>query len=526
MLNYWFVKIPIGTEYWRLAMTQAIAAAATCVLLFAIAKRYSSQKKALIAPLVFCAAGVVVTQATIIETFCSITFIWVLAYYLHITGKIKSKYAVLAIGIGIHHLVLFPLGYIFIVDMVRRIKDKERPVRPAMFIPFLGLFFYLWIPYANTEPYHWILGNDFHAYMTYFFGQGGLIGGLGLSNGYEVLRRVQDFILMVGFSFGISTLLILPISWKILKSKGSEYIDDKLIVFLCFTPLIYYFTDKDPVTWHYMVPAFAFGGLLVVKAAEWVSVKWETKILTYGIPSVMAISCIAFMVFNTQVYDIGNNLDKDLQAVRYYESLDDIPYGAFIWNQAGSVAVLDTWLYDGTTGADITAFPTQFRSLDKNASKIEGANYVQMAREAYNNSNLWIVDLSFDDTTMICTNRKVTPETHDADFERIVATSDLYGDGFNKKTHVTTGWVSPVELMSGELLYTRWDMIATSNFTVGFLLMWFLPGWFCQDITNLVFGRKIKDKKKLGKLKWVTFIVVGLLLMLVCWGSGMKMIWM
>lgn len=566
MLNWVAVRIPIGAEFWRLSAVSALASGITALLLFVIARRYTpSRIKALVAPLVFCASGVVVSQATILDSYSLTTMLSVLAFYLHLTDKVKSKYLVLALGIGIHHLILFPLAYIWLADVAKRHKAKQKMFRPAMFLPALGFLFYIWIFAVNRPPYNLISGDTLRDYATYFFGQGSLIGGLAMSSANEVIRRAQDATLILSIGFGLSTLMIFPTVWKHFKTKGIESIDNKILALLYISPIIYYVTDKDPQTYVYTVPAFAFGGLLAVQGIEWLTHReretsvipplashqnpqllfiptcrdwwgnWRQRVkyrirsgclwvsgrlrrnyrLQYAISIGIGLCSIGLMVYNTQVYDIGKNLDPNLIATQYQGMVSEIPDGDYVYALC-AISSQSIWLYNHG-GGDIHPIPIGYRR-PVNESLV-------IAQQAYDEGKLWVVEESYPDGILLqVTQHKVTPETSEVDLANIAkaCTPTQPYDG----SKIKTGWVNPTDLITGKQVYTRWATVSSSNLTAGYVVMWAFAGLYSLDFTYAIWGRKVKSKTKLQLLNIITVAILVGLLVVICMVSGMKMIWM
>jgi hypothetical protein len=578
MLNWMIVRIPIGTEFWRLSAVSSLAAGITALLLFIIARRYTPSKvKALVAPLIFCASGVVVSQATILDSYSLTTMLSVLAFYLHLKDKIKSKYFVLALGLGVHHLILFPLAYIWLADVVKRHKTKQKMFRPAMFIPALGLLFFVWVFLINRPPYNLISGESLRDYATYFFGQGSLIGGLAVSSLNDVVRRAQDATLILSLGFGLSTLMIFPMVWKCFKTKGVEALDNKILALLYISPIIYYVTDKDPQTYVYTIMAFAFGSLLAVQGIEWLTHrekekplldqlmdvvptvlasgiimsvakqfglvkplskwgqwKYKTKSnirmaftrffarlrrnykLQYAISIAIGVVSIGLMIFNTQVYDIGKNLDPTLTAAQYQTTVSEVPDGDYIYTNICSITAQSFWIYN-QEGGDVNVIPMGYRRPSNES--------VEVAQRAYDEGKLWVVDKVFAPSGRVLpAQHKVTAETYVSDFKNISATSNQT-QPFDSSA-IETGWVNPVDLITGKLIYTRWSTVASSNLTAGYLVMWAFAGLYSLDFTNVIWGRKVKNKTKLKLLNIITVAVLVGFLVLICVVSGMKMIWM
>jgi len=222
MFNVIVARIPIGNTFERLCFFTSIFSGITAMLVYLMARRYTKRWwVALLAPLCFVGSAVVLSQATILKQYSLITMISVLSVYLHFIGKNKWKYVTLMCGVGVHHLIILPLCLIFIHDMAKHKKAKTRLVTKKMFLPLLGLLFYIWIPLTNKPPYTMVLGNDFGDYVSYFFRSRNLIGGLAIftENG---LQRLQDGIAILGYSFGACSFLIWYGLWHIKRHKDIE----------------------------------------------------------------------------------------------------------------------------------------------------------------------------------------------------------------------------------------------------------------------------------------------------------------
>lgn len=507
LLNAAVLRIfPFGTEYWRLCMVSAIAAGFTCLLLYLLAKRYTTSKwKALIAPLVYMASGVVVSQATILDTYSLITFMSVLAFYFHVKGMDKAKYITLGLGIGIHHLILIPLGVLWIADLARNIQrkkagEKVKLLRPVMFLWLFGFLFYLYVPLANRAPFNWIEGTEFKHYLGYFFGQGGLIGGLSILEP-DGMQRLYDFVGISALSFALSGLLIVPGLFNVFKKKDYEGI---LIAYLMFFPMLYYATDMAPQVYTYMTPAFAFGGLLAVKGAESVSIGAIKK---YA-PVAVGLSSIALIGFNLQTYDIGRTLDQDLQCKVYYESLDQLPKDSYLWLDQGGWWRDTIWLYNQDTGSNITILPVFGEDKEWNMA---------MAHVAFNESNLMIQD--YPDIRNCTSEFRIAEE---GDFERMYLHSGPripYEEGM-----VKASWSNPVDLITGKLEMEKWSVVTDSSVDAGFLMVFCLWGIGCTYVGDFfVKKNKAMDKRKRTLVRSVILAGGICLLILICWAAGMEL---
>ena len=525
ILNALIVRIPIGDPFWRICASTAIFAGFTAMILFMFAKRYTKSKWiALLAPLCFCASAVVASQATILKQYSLITLITVLALYLHFSGKDKVKYVILALGVAVHHLIIFALLVVWLYDMVKHKKAHTRILTWSMGIPFIGLLFYLWVPIVNRPPWIFIEGDGFKNYVDYLSANSGLIGGLGVftANG---LQRLQDGISILGYSFGACWILITCALVKFRKNKKD--IELGILIFMWALPLLYYMTDTDPTTFTYTMMSFAFGGLLVVKGAEWLREK--NRALRYGLPILTGVCCVGFMIANTFFFDIGKNLDKDRSTLRYYQSLSSVQNDSLIWGGFTSVASVAVANYDQTTGANITIVPSLLSPINLSIS---------IAENAYSKGKLYIIDYSeTSDGFLNMTNVLVTTDNYGSSFEFIEKTTTiiqkLNGSQvlkgwvnpvermYSKK--VAVGWSNPIDLITGKLMYNKWINNIKTNRTAGYVIMWFIFGWNAPSITKSIWGKKVKDKKKLKYLNILTVFLLIMLLVVVFQLSGTQM---
>lgn len=508
LINAAVVRIPIGTEYWRLCMVSALSAGATGMLLYILGRRYTESKwKALIAPLVWCGSAVVVSQATILDTYAVITFLSVLAYYLHVTGRFRSKYIVLGIGLGIHHLILIPLAVIWLVDITRNIQARKRGekvgfVRPAMFVWMLGLLFYIWVPLVNREPYNWIEGESFKHYISYFMGQGGLIGGLSVFEP-DGMQRLYDFVGITALSFALSGLLIVPGLIKVFKGQGKN-LEGMTCAYLMIFPIVYYATDMAPQVYTYMMPAFAFGGLMAVMGAESIN----RPALRKWVPLAVGVSSVVLMGCNLQWFDIGRTLDKDLQARVYYESLDELEDGSYLWLDHGGWWRDTIWLYNEDTGSDITILPVFGASAEWN---------LEAARAAYEDDNLMIQDFL---DTQKCTSE--FREVNEEDFERIAMFAGPrleYQEGL-----VMAEWTNPVDTIQGKTEMERWSVVTDSSLDAGFIMLWAVWGIGCTYVADFFVKRnRAMDKRKRVMVRAVILGFGICVLILICSAAGMEL---
>jgi hypothetical protein len=389
----------------------------------------------------------------------------------------------------------------------------------------------MWIPLVNKEPYTMVTGNSFGDYWSYFFRSRNLIGGLAIftENG---LQRIQDGIAILGYSFGACSLLIWYALWHIKKHKDHEGF---ILAFLVLIPIAHYMINIDPSVYTYTMMAFAFGGVLVVKATEWMLVYKTTEPIEvegktwykefynrirhrvshlgnicltpktrYAIPIVTGICCVGFIISNSFFFDIGRNNDVGLEARRYYESLETMPANASIWAGIISGANVGVQYHNDTYDSNVKIYPSWLYNYSLN---------LEAAGIAWAEDSLYVVDYGYNEYgDLTLNNRKVTEETYEKDWAYINSTAELIHPltrgnavfttptGYVIKGIVETGFANPITLIQGKVAYTRWINNIQSNLSAGYIFMWGFIGWQIPKINMLFFGRRFKDGKFFGKM--------------------------
>ena len=317
LTNWVLIRLPLlGTDYFRLALWSAVASAGTATLLFHMTKR-------ILAPGIFLAAGVVVSQSTIVESYALITFIMLLSYYLRTKGHYRASYILLGIGLAVHHLPIWQ-AIIFLADDYLR----KNSLKSFLWI-FIALPFYAYIPLANREPYLWTNGESFRAYLDYFGSQSGLIMGLAAVPADNLIMRISDISILMITGFGAALPILFLATFFGLKKK------QWLLPVLAWAFALYYFTMTTGSAYIYILPTMAFGAVLIARYP------------IGGIARAVIISVLAFtMVWNLNHYDIGNNLDAELSATNFYEQVIQLPDNSVVYSgtrgwQRGSI-----WLYN------------------------------------------------------------------------------------------------------------------------------------------------------------------------------------
>ncbi len=265
----------------NLSLLSVLFSAVTAVMLYQITRKP-------LAPLIFLASGLVVSQSTIIETYSMVTMLMVGLYHAR---KYTIPYILIGIlGLGVHHLIflaLIPLSF-------------ERRNKWDLLIA-LGLLWYIYNIFAIRPDAGW----SQLSWYSYFFSQNFLTGGLSPED--HGLQRLGEFALIVGGGLGIALI-------------GLIKVRDKMLWVLILLPALYYVTNLAPQTYVYLMPSFAFAAIAISRSIG--------PMLSIAI----AISSCFLLLFNLLAYDIGKSLDETPTSARtYLNQLETLPPGSIIY---------------------------------------------------------------------------------------------------------------------------------------------------------------------------------------------------
>jgi hypothetical protein len=334
----WMRIIPFGTEWFRFALLSAVFSAATAGVLYYATRSY-------LAPLIYATSAVVISQSTVIELYSMVTFFIVLGWFLHSRGYRHWGYAVLGLGLAVHHLA----GFVFLGMVLQDLLRKES-IKPALMAILVGAPWYLYIPFANREPYVSIAGAHIMDYVKYFSSQSFLWGGMALLDpanniigktiAQDTWTRLWDVTRIV-LGLGPALLLLIPAMRERLKVK------DTLLPLLIILVTAYYATNLDARVYTYMVIPVAFAAILAGNYSHKLP-KWP-KMATGGFLG-------ALLVWSLIAYPIGSQyVDPYHSAEAYREALAQLPEDATIWSYNRSWEQMTALLYNYDHG---TSFHT------------------------------------------------------------------------------------------------------------------------------------------------------------------------
>ncbi len=324
MLNIGWIRVfPFGPDAWKLALQSAIFGGLTAGLLY-------RETRSLIAPLIYCASGVVVSQATIIESYSVTTFIMVGMYTYRDRPKILIAFAIC--GLGIHHLMGLTL-----LPIIAWYWKTRRPLKVFLWLP-LGVLWYIYLPLTAYGGSPWFKDMTFESLQSYFSGQTGLILGLAILTDTKgltqdaLVRSVDLAVFIVG---GFLAALI-PI---VMRRKHD------LLLWCFLLPIFHYFFGLPAVAWVYLMPAFAFGAIM---ASEFLA-KTQARYLKIAVASFAVIG----IFWNFATYDIGRSLDPLHTNEIFYAALSEIPDDSFVYTDVRGWEFTTAKLHELDTGKPI-----------------------------------------------------------------------------------------------------------------------------------------------------------------------------
>lgn len=316
LLGNLFMRLPFGTEFWRMALISVISGAIGSALIIGIIKEHLKEIKfskyyAVIGSLIYGGSALAISQNTIVEAYPLVVTICLACYYFAIKSKWILSCVMAGIAIAIH-----PTSLIVIIPIIIGFKELRNWRRLIIIIPFF--LFYLYVPITNRPPYMWQLpkgeGNNLGFVNDAVSTITMLVGGLAI---YDLPKRILDTIGLVLLNFAI--IGIVPFVYAF---KNVKKIFKNTLFWLVAIPTIYYVISLAPQVYVYMQFAIAFGAVVIG-----IGLSKVNKKIFYA----TGVATIVLLAINTNYFDIGRTLDKNLSAVQYYDvELDKVQDGQIL----------------------------------------------------------------------------------------------------------------------------------------------------------------------------------------------------
>jgi len=355
LLGWLFERLPFN-PFWNLGLFSALSSVATCVFIFYTIKhlvgppsigsiekpmregmtyskselgsllqqKFVKQLAPYLGALTYAGSFLVWTQSVVPEVYALTTLLMVMATYFALKGKWYVCAAVLAVGLGTHHIVVFavvPLLVYFLYQKRQRLTTARTPI--CLGIGLLGMLSYLQtqlcvVGEQTTSGLGRVVQNS--------LGTLGFLYALPLNYTWW---RLGEFIPILLTSVGTGLVLLFFLKWN---KKIA------LLITLTVLPISYYALGVIPMWVVYMVPGLAFLSILIGVGASRFPYK---RILP-----VFLVVPVILMVLNLTFYDLGRSVDPEPTTARqFYTQLEDIPDDAIFYIHTWGEPWLVTYYY-------------------------------------------------------------------------------------------------------------------------------------------------------------------------------------
>jgi len=431
-----------------------------------------AQWYALISVLVFGGSALVISQSIIIETYTLATMCGVGAYYFGLKRRWVWVSIMLGIGLAVHPLIAFIVWAVLFVAY----KEMHNWRRYGLTIIFF--LFYLYIPITK------MMGNDLGMWGNttpsgFFEGTAGMVlmltGGLSV---WDFPKRVVDTIIILLVSFGLG---IVPLVWHFVKGRTWK----SHLLWLVLIPIIYFVINLANGTYVYMLPSIAFGSIVIGMGLSKMHARWALGVL--GVATLL-------MLYNGLYFDIGNRLDPEMSAMKFYnKELPKIPDGDKFMGGGWTWAMV--YVYNKEEGRDITpismdALPSEeylgilekqgikydkwLLPLDSNFSYISVQGKLALSI-ANMNEGVWIA-------------KETKPEVCQYEIVPAKGNEDYIGRWIGQEIKPEWKWKpsNPWKFISGQLEVSEWHHILWSNRSMLHIIFYGMLGygawWFVSQM--------------------------------------------
>lgn len=480
LLGNLFLKLPFGTEFWRISFMSVLVSTTSAVFVYLIIKeklREKSKIYALIGSLVFGGSALVISQSTIVETYALVTMFGIGAYYFATKKQWLWCAVMLGAGGAVHHLIGFTIIVLFIAYKGLR-RWRYVGVTSAF------LLFYLYIPlttainqppemWGNTTGQSFIVDNLSTAMM--------LIGGLSI---WDFPKRILDTVGILGASLGLA---LIPTGYFLVKKRWYK----EPLLWLFVLPVIYYATNLAPQTYVYMVPAIGFGAVITGVGLAKMKPYWKWAVLSCA---------IGLLAFNANYFDIGRTLDPELSAKKYYnEELAKVPDKQILVAQQGwEWAAIYSYNKNNQHNIQPICVGTLPSLIYQAQIRAQGINLRSYPDEPLGSRPTLIALSIIELNTDVWTTQATAPTTYGAEIipgkgnESVIDLSPIsITDG---SMDMVWRWKpsNPYDITTGAIEVREWMWIVFSNYTVLTFTMLGIIGAVPCWVLYMVFVKKKK----------------------------------
>lgn len=475
-----FLYLPLGTEAWRMGLISVISTTIACVLIYKIVRYYLPQKTkwyAIISILIYGGSALVITQSTIIETYALSTMLSLGAYYFCLKQNWLKASILLGLTLAVHPL-FFVMTWIVLIIAYKPLRNKKYIVSTIAFI-----LFYLYIPitkmfsevptmWGNTSVYGFFRNNFGTMWM--------LAGGLSL---YDIPKRIIDTILILGISMGIGLFVMV---WYFIKAKTLR----SSLLWLFIIPVFYFMINLSAETYVYMMPAIAFGSIVVGLG---LSIVGRKMLYATGIVAIILLAT------NCWYLDIGRTLDPNMSAQSYYDNeLPKMNDGDIYLGGGWTWAIV--FLYNRETGHNILPICTDVLPSQEYLDMLEseGINLTRTNSESYIDKQWEVAESIALQNDNVWLSKEINPESLEYEIVPAVTNMNLIERwlGYNKSPEIAWQPSNPYKYITGALEVEEWKFILKSNHNARFAIIWAIYGLGFYWLMEKLFGKKKHDTSK------------------------------
>jgi hypothetical protein len=481
LLGNLFLRIPIGTEFWRMSLISVLSGIAACVFLLMIIRLKTNNRwYAVIGTLIYGGSALAISQSTIVESYSLITALSLAVYYF----CLKQKWLTVSILIGVSGAV-HAVSMLVIVPMLIYYR-KELFTWRRLGIMASFLVFYAYVPIANRPPYMWFQANDvggvfgfvMDTLSTVFM----LTGKLAI---YDLPKRLLDVGGLLLLNFAIVGIVALFYAFK-----NTNWRRD-LLFWVIAIPTIYFTTDLSPQTYVYLLPTIAFGAIAIGIGLSKLNRKW---LYATGIASILLLA------INGWYLDIGRTLDPNLSATQYYEvELDKVPDGQILmpyygWEWAAIYRYNQE--YDRNIVAvciDTLLSKNYQKMLTEQGIKFED-NYSEDRLIRQNYLAVSIAELNENVWTTVTTD----PNTYGCKVIKVGESAEALFNKFPNEPPGRWHWKpsSPYGIITGSVEIQEWGFVTISNHNMLVISSMIGVVYLLYTMTERMFKRRLVSAKQ------------------------------
>jgi len=509
LVSHLFLKIPLGTDAWRMGLVSVFSSMGCCVFIYLILRRLIPDKNwyALLGVLIYGTSALVISQTIVVQTYATVCLLSTGAYYFAIRKQWKLVGLMVGIGLAVHLL----MGFVWLIMMGFMSYRKNWK---ALLITFSFGIFYIYIPLTNRPPYMWFPSpeqvNPVWAVITDTIGTiDFVVGSLAI---WDFPKRILDTIGVAWVSIGIVT--IVPIFYYFRHNPIAR----NPLFWLAIFPIILFATELDMNTYDYMMVSIPFLAIIAClglheMVEKYFNIKLSRKytqslpvavklVMTGWLVGLTWIIIIGFGIFNCYYFDIGRTLDPNMSTARlYHQEFAKIPDGAiFMPNYAMEWEAI--YKYNADYGKsiypicmDILPSENYREQLRKDGIKFidsDNPNYSIMGRETAQsivamNDNVWITVSTIPETLQT----DVVPANGDISLVEILTEEKLHEIADNPRV-LWKPW-NPYDIMTNSVSVREWRNQLLSTWNVRFFACLGGGAWFLIWLWERLRKKREKD---------------------------------